>query len=158
MDGNLVGYAKAILSEADGTLPFGPTTITSGNHVYQAVVVLRALLACLALLICLRRFRADSNLRSLLIWFGTALVSLYLFFIFFNQQCERYFLRFAPFFALLDAMGLVWLIRRANEMHKRVLLTAIGCGFHSRACLERSIRQGLPWRSNFPNVPRTENS
>jgi 4-amino-4-deoxy-L-arabinose transferase-like glycosyltransferase len=128
MDGNLVGYAKTILSEADGTLPFGPTTTTTSNHIYQAAVVLRALLACLAVVICFRRFRTDSNLRSLLIWFGTGLVSLYVFFVFFNQQCGRYFLRFAPFFALLDAMGLVWLIRRAKEEHQRVLLTFMGVG------------------------------
>jgi hypothetical protein len=128
-DGNIVGYAKVILSEADGTLPFGPTQITCGNRVYQAIVVLRTLLACLALLICLGRFRLDPNLRSLFIWFGTALVSFYVFLIFFNQLCERYFLRFAPFFALLDAMGLLWLIRRANEVHKRVLLMAMGAGF-----------------------------
>ncbi len=112
LDGNLIYWPKALVDQADGTLPFGPTDWSHPKRVYQILILVRAVVGMAGLWFCFAYRKSNLSIRYLLLWFFANLLLTFFFFLTFHGQEVRYFLRLVPFFSLLDAIGLTWLLDR----------------------------------------------
>ena len=135
MDGNLIYYIKSVFGESDQSLPFGPAHWSHPKPAYQVLIVTRTLLGVLGLWYCFRRWRTQPAARDLLVWLIGCLATYFVFFILWRQQEDRYLLRLAPFFCLLNSLGVRQLCNATQLLPQRfagfskIIVISAGCGF-----------------------------
>jgi len=122
VDGNLSLYAKALLDEADNTLCFSndPRWKDKPQRTYQALIIARTILGALGLVACAFWRRRNVMARAMLLWTGSLSLSMLVFYSLYFWQEERFLLRLAPFFCLLNGVGVFAIIHYLGKLRPRV--------------------------------------
>ncbi len=112
VDGNLSLYGKTLLNEADITLSFSEDPRWAGRpkRAYQGLVVVRAFFGVIGLVLCLWWGKRNEAARRLLVWVTALTLAMMVFYALYFWQEERFLLRLAPFFSLLDGLGVCALV------------------------------------------------
>jgi 4-amino-4-deoxy-L-arabinose transferase-like glycosyltransferase len=159
MDGNFVANTKTLLNQADLTLPFGPVHWSQPKLAYQIIISVRTLIGLFGLAYCIWLWRSQPVARWFLIWLLSTGIGYYIFFLFWSQQEERYFLRFVPFFCVLNGMGIGCLFRLSQRLPDQLVrfgqIAARVFGFILIGNLAWATTSSLPYPGEIP-PPRTQ--
>jgi hypothetical protein len=126
-DGNFVAHGMTLLSQADMTLTFsrlhnwGPPWKT----VYQWAIASRSWLGLLGMAVCWWWWRRNGSAFALVNYTVALTLITFAVFGYYWWQEERYFLRVVPLFALLNAVGAVWLWKKLWNAPRLIRFTGM---------------------------------
>jgi len=112
-EGNLILYAKTVVSEADSTLPFSgdPRWRDKPKALYQKFVLARFALALTGFVLCFVAPGAGRHRVFLRVWLSVLVPVMIGFYAFYFWQEERFFLRLVPWQCLLTGVTVAEVVR-----------------------------------------------